>query len=76
MKFRIIEKSVYNTWYDMWETRYFVQSRLPYVPFWWDTYGSYEYLNNAESAMNSLITKYNINKGFKKSRKVIKEIEV
>lgn len=76
MKFRILEKSVYNSWYGTWETKYFVQSRLPYVPFWWDTHGSYEYLNNAEMFMISLITKYNINKGFKKSRKVIKEIEV
>lgn len=76
MKFRILEKSVYNSWYDTWQTRYFVQSRFPYIPFWWDTYGNYEYLSSAESAMNSLITKYIINKDFKKSRKVIKEIEV
>lgn len=76
MKFRILQKSVYNSWPDMWETRYFVQSRFNYVPFWWHTHGNYEYLNNAESAMNSLITKFNMNKGFKKSRKVIKEIEV
>lgn len=76
MKFRILEKSVYNSWYDTWETMYFVQSKTPYIPFWWDTHGSYEQLYIAESVMNSLITKYNTNKGFKKSRKVIKEIEV
>jgi hypothetical protein len=60
----------------MRETKYFVQSKLAYIPFWWDTHGGYAHLNNAESAMNSLITKYNMNKSFKKSRKVIKEIEV
>lgn len=76
MKFRILEKPVYDSWCDTWETRYFVQTRLTYIQFWWDTYGHYSELKNAESALNSLITKYNTNKGFKKSRKVIKEIEV
>ena len=76
MKFRILEKSVYDIWYDTWKTRYFVQSKTTYIPFWWDTYGDYEYLENAEITMSSLIAKYNINKNFKKTRKVIKEIEV
>lgn len=75
MKFRILEKSVYSNWCDMWETKYFVQSKIPYTLFW-QTHHIRNELDRAESAMNSLITKYNINKGFKKSRKVIKEIEV
>jgi hypothetical protein len=75
MKFRVLEKSVYNNWYDMWETRYFVQSRIPYV-FFWETHGSYESKHHAESAMWCLSQKYLANKGFKRSRKVIKEIEV
>jgi hypothetical protein len=75
MKFRVLEKSVYNNWSDLWETRYFVQSRIPYV-FFWDTYGSYESKYNAECAMIYLSQKYLANKGFKRSRKVIKEIEV
>jgi hypothetical protein len=75
MKFRIIEKSVYNSWYDTWHTRYFLQSKTPYV-FFWDTHGNYEYAHIAEAAMLRLSQKYLANKGFKRSRKVIKEIEV
>lgn len=75
MKFRVLEKSVYNSWYDTWETRYFVQARIPYI-FFWDTHGSYESKYIAECAMLQLSQKYLANKGFKKSRKVVMEIEV
>jgi len=75
MKFRILEKSVYSNWYDIWETKYFVQSKIPYTLFW-QTHHIRNELDRAESAMQQLARDYLRNKNFKKSRKVIKEIEV
>ena len=75
MKFRILEKSVYNSWYDMWEIKYFVQSKIPYT-FFWQTHYIRNELDSAEILMDQLSRKYLTNKGFKKSRKVLKEFEV
>ena len=75
MKFRILEKSVYNTWYGRWETKYFVQSKIP-CTFFWNTHYIRNELQSAEILMQQLARDYLRNKNFKKSRKVIKEIEV
>lgn len=75
MKFRILEKSVYNSWYDIWQDKYFVQSKYPYTFFWFTHYIHNE-LDSAEISMDQLSQHYVRNKGFKKTKKVIKEIEV
>ena len=74
MKFRIKEKPKFDNWTGKWETMYVVQRQFLY--FFWLNISEWYSLISADCDLTNKSQNYFENQSFKKTRKVIKEIEV
>jgi hypothetical protein len=72
MKFRIIEKSVFDNWTGKYEQQFLVQKK---VLFWWSTIVAQSTLNYAEMALTRKVKEAQSRK-YKPESKVHMEVEV